>query len=54
MTKQITCFCTSRKKYSLRDITQGTNCKCFTKGRRHKGISTVAIHKVKSLGRIIN
>ena len=50
MKPQITCFCKSKKNYTIRDITQGTKCRCFTKGKSHKGISTIAIHKVKSLG----
>ena len=50
MKPQITCFCKSKKTNSNSPVTQGTKCRCFTKGKSHKGISTVAIHKVKSLG----
>ena len=50
MKPQITCFCKSKKTNTHSAITRGSKCRCFTKGKSYKGISTVDIHKVKSLG----
>lgn len=50
MKPQITCFCKSKKTNSGSPVTRGSKCRCFTKGKSHKGITIVDIHKVKSLG----
>ena len=50
MKPQITCFCKSKKTNTHSAITRGSKCRCFTKGKSYKGVTTVDIHKVKSLG----
>jgi hypothetical protein len=49
MKPQITCFCKSKKTNTNSPVTRGSKCRCFTKGKRYKGITTVDIHKVKSI-----
>jgi hypothetical protein len=46
---QITCFCKSKMTNTHSAITRGSKCRCFTKGKRYSGVTTVDIHKVKSI-----